>query len=119
MSYCLKGSILFTIDGIDTLIRTGETIVIPSNAVHGVKAMELKHFTRLFYSAQTGLTKSLISIGTGIKRDEYMDGTSIETKDNEQDTAQSHQIDTSIEKRIAWWREARCGMLSMGDLTPF
>lgn len=40
MSYCLKGAMAFTIDGIVTVIKQGETIYIPSNAVHGAKALE-------------------------------------------------------------------------------
>ncbi|MEK3731269.1 MULTISPECIES: cupin domain-containing protein [Paenibacillus] len=40
MSYCLKGSIEFYIDGEITVIREGDTIVIPGNAEHGVKALE-------------------------------------------------------------------------------
>lgn len=40
LSYCLKGSIAFTIDGVETVIRQGESIVIPSGARHGVKALE-------------------------------------------------------------------------------
>ena len=40
MSYCLKGSFEFRIDGTPHLIRAGETIVIPSGARHGVTALE-------------------------------------------------------------------------------
>lgn len=40
MSYCLKGSIEFTIDGVKTVIRAGDTIFIPGGAKHGVKALE-------------------------------------------------------------------------------
>jgi quercetin dioxygenase-like cupin family protein len=40
MSYCLKGTIEFTIDGKKQVIRQGETIFIPGNAKHGVKALE-------------------------------------------------------------------------------
>ncbi|WP_373229290.1 cupin domain-containing protein [Cohnella sp.] len=40
MSYCLKGSIEFRIDGEKYVIRQGETIVIPSGAKHGVTALE-------------------------------------------------------------------------------
>lgn len=40
MSYCLKGAIEFTIDGVKTVVRAGETIVIPGGAKHGVKALE-------------------------------------------------------------------------------
>jgi quercetin dioxygenase-like cupin family protein len=40
MSYCLKGRIEFTIDGITTIIAKGESIYIPSQAKHGVVALE-------------------------------------------------------------------------------
>ncbi len=40
MSYCLRGAIEFTIDGVTTLLRAGDTIVIPGGAEHGVKALE-------------------------------------------------------------------------------
>ena len=40
MSYCLKGSLEFRIDGSKTTIRQGESIVIPSGARHGVTALE-------------------------------------------------------------------------------
>lgn len=40
MSYCLKGRIAFTIDGVTTVIQAGDSIVIPSGAMHGVKALE-------------------------------------------------------------------------------
>jgi quercetin dioxygenase-like cupin family protein len=40
MSYCLKGSIEFRIDGVKHVLQQGETIVIPSGAKHGVTALE-------------------------------------------------------------------------------
>lgn len=40
MSYCLKGSFQFFIDGEMTVLKQGETITIPGNAEHGVKALE-------------------------------------------------------------------------------
>ncbi|MDQ6420651.1 cupin domain-containing protein [Paenibacillus sp. LHD-117] len=40
MSYCLKGRIAFTIDGVTMIISEGDSIVIPSGAMHGVKALE-------------------------------------------------------------------------------
>jgi len=40
MSYCLKGRIQFTVDGVVTVLSQGETIRIPGGAVHGVKALE-------------------------------------------------------------------------------
>ncbi len=40
MSYCIKGKIAFQIDGKETIITQGEIIYIPSNAKHGVTALE-------------------------------------------------------------------------------
>jgi len=39
-SYCMKGSFEFYMDGVMTLLRQGDTIFIPGNAEHGVKALE-------------------------------------------------------------------------------
>ncbi|WP_308638103.1 cupin domain-containing protein [Paenibacillus silvisoli] len=40
MSYCLKGTMAFTIDGVQTVIKQGETVFIPGGARHGAKALE-------------------------------------------------------------------------------
>jgi len=40
MSYCLRGSFEFRIDGQATVVRAGETIYIPGGAKHGVTALE-------------------------------------------------------------------------------
>ena len=40
LSYCLKGSLEFRIDGEVTIVSAGETIYIPSGARHGVRALE-------------------------------------------------------------------------------
>lgn len=40
ISYCLKGSFAYTIDGVVHQLKAGETIVVPSGAQHGVKALE-------------------------------------------------------------------------------
>ncbi|RAP75076.1 cupin domain-containing protein [Paenibacillus montanisoli] len=40
MSYCLKGTMAFTIDGVQTVIKQGESVYIPSGAIHGAKALE-------------------------------------------------------------------------------
>lgn len=40
MSYCLKGAVEFTIEGKKTVVRAGQTIVIPGGAKHGAKALE-------------------------------------------------------------------------------
>lgn len=40
MSYCLSGAFVFTIDGTETTVSAGETIAIPSQARHGVIALE-------------------------------------------------------------------------------
>lgn len=40
MSYCLEGELAFTIDEVVTVIKAGDTLVIPSNAEHGCKALK-------------------------------------------------------------------------------
>lgn len=40
MSYVLKGRFIFRIDGTETEVSAGQTIAIPSNAKHGVTALE-------------------------------------------------------------------------------
>ncbi|GIO83282.1 cupin [Paenibacillus faecis] len=40
MSYCLRGSFIFRIDGREYPLKAGETIHIPRDAVHGVTALE-------------------------------------------------------------------------------
>ncbi len=40
MSYCLRGSIEFTINGQKSVVVAGETIVIPGGSKHGARALE-------------------------------------------------------------------------------
>ncbi|MNN01305.1 Cupin domain protein [compost metagenome] len=40
MTYCLRGSFQFRIDGKIVPLREGETLVIPGGAVHGTTALE-------------------------------------------------------------------------------
>ena len=40
MSYVMRGSFVFRINGQEIPVGEGETIVIPSHAVHGVTALE-------------------------------------------------------------------------------
>ncbi|AIQ32916.1 MULTISPECIES: cupin domain-containing protein [Paenibacillus] len=40
MSYCLRGSFVFRIDGKEYALSAGQSIAIPSNAKHGVTALE-------------------------------------------------------------------------------
>ncbi|XEC93371.1 cupin domain-containing protein [Paenibacillus tarimensis] len=55
-SYCLKGKIEFTIDGVVQLLHEGETIAIPGGARHGVKALE----PSILLDAFTPLRKDLL-----------------------------------------------------------
>lgn len=57
MSYCLKGSIEFRIDGVKTVIRAGETIFIPGNARHGVTALESSALLDVFTPIRQDLLK--------------------------------------------------------------
>ncbi|NMM51627.1 cupin domain-containing protein [Paenibacillus aquistagni] len=40
MSYCLYGKLAFTIEEKTTILEAGDSVVIPSDALHGVKALE-------------------------------------------------------------------------------
>lgn len=40
MTYCLRGSFTFHIDGQAHLLKSGESLYIPSHAKHGVHALE-------------------------------------------------------------------------------
>ena len=40
MSYCLRGAIEFRVDGRATVLRAGDTIVVPGGAKHSVIALE-------------------------------------------------------------------------------
>lgn len=48
MSYCLEGELEFSIDGAATIIRAGETIVIPGNAEHGCRALKASRLLDTF-----------------------------------------------------------------------
>ncbi|SER28817.1 Cupin domain-containing protein [Gracilibacillus ureilyticus] len=39
LTYCLEGKLAFQIDGKEVLLEQGQSVHIPSNAVHGVKAL--------------------------------------------------------------------------------
>jgi quercetin dioxygenase-like cupin family protein len=58
MSYCLKGKIEFTIDGVKQIIQQGETLTIPCGAEHGVVALEPSALLDAF----TPLRKDLLGI---------------------------------------------------------
>ncbi|MEI7025105.1 cupin domain-containing protein [Paenibacillus sp. y28] len=57
LSYCLKGSFEFRIDGEVTLLKAGESIVIPSGARHGVKALEASALLDAFTPLREDLIK--------------------------------------------------------------
>ncbi|WP_438444387.1 cupin domain-containing protein [Gorillibacterium sp. sgz5001074] len=57
MSYCLKGKIAFTIEGVETVISQGQTIYIPSGARHGVKALEPSALLDVFTPIREDLLK--------------------------------------------------------------
>jgi quercetin dioxygenase-like cupin family protein len=40
ISIVLSGALRFTIDGVDTIVRGGEAMQIPGNALHGVEVLE-------------------------------------------------------------------------------
>lgn len=57
MSYCLAGRIAFRIDGVETVIETGQTIYIPANAKHGVTALEPSALLDTFTPVREDLLK--------------------------------------------------------------
>jgi quercetin dioxygenase-like cupin family protein len=57
LSYCLKGAIEFTIDGEKQIVRQGESIVIPSGALHGVRALEVSALLDAFTPLREDLIK--------------------------------------------------------------
>jgi quercetin dioxygenase-like cupin family protein len=57
MSYCLKGRIEFRIDGTATTIEQGQTISIPSEAKHGVTALEASELLDVFTPIREDLLK--------------------------------------------------------------
>lgn len=57
MTYCLKGSFEFRIDGTPFVLKCGESIYIPSGAMHGVLALE----TGALLDAFTPLREDLLA----------------------------------------------------------
>lgn len=57
MTYCLKGSFVFTIDGQEHTVRQGETLYIPSQAKHGTKALEPSALLDVFTPIRQDLLK--------------------------------------------------------------
>ncbi|WP_416151160.1 cupin domain-containing protein [Salipaludibacillus sp. HK11] len=48
ISYCLEGEVEFTLAGEKHVLRQGETLVIPSNTVHGAIALEKSRLLDVF-----------------------------------------------------------------------
>jgi quercetin dioxygenase-like cupin family protein len=40
LTYCLKGSFEFSVSGETSILEAGQTLYIPSHAIHGTKALE-------------------------------------------------------------------------------
>lgn len=57
MSYCLKGSFTFRIDGKEYVVGTGESIAIPGGARHGVTALEEAALLDVFTPIREDLLK--------------------------------------------------------------
>ncbi|GAA4837063.1 cupin domain-containing protein [Paenibacillus vulneris] len=57
LSYCLKGKLEFTIDGVVHVISQGETIFIPSGAKHGCRALEPSALLDSFTPVREDLVK--------------------------------------------------------------
>lgn len=39
MSYCLQGEIAFYLAGVETILRTGDKIFVPSQTIHSIKIL--------------------------------------------------------------------------------
>lgn len=57
LSYCLKGKLEFSIDGVKQVVSTGETLYIPSGAKHGCCALESSALLDSFTPVREDLIK--------------------------------------------------------------
>ncbi|MFE6795582.1 cupin domain-containing protein [Paenibacillus chitinolyticus] len=57
LSYCMKGRMEFTIDGVKKVIESGESICIPPYARHGAKALEASILLDCFTPVREDLVK--------------------------------------------------------------
>ncbi|MBB3114450.1 quercetin dioxygenase-like cupin family protein [Paenibacillus phyllosphaerae] len=57
LSYCLEGKLEFRINGEITLLAAGETILIPSNAEHGCRALTKSRLLDTFTPLREDLLK--------------------------------------------------------------
>lgn len=57
MTYCLEGKLEFKVDGETVIVKKGDSLYIPSDIVHGVKALEKSRLLDTF----TPLREDLLS----------------------------------------------------------
>jgi len=57
ISYCVKGSLEYTVDGVVHLLKAGDAVVVPGGAKHGVKALEDSVLLDAFYPLREDLLK--------------------------------------------------------------
>lgn len=57
LTYCLKGKLEFNVAGETIILSQGESLAIPSNAVHGVKALEPSSLLDTFNPLREDLLK--------------------------------------------------------------
>ncbi|MCT8139600.1 cupin domain-containing protein [Anaerobacillus sp. CMMVII] len=57
LTYCIQGKLEFQIEGKSHIITAGETLVIPSNAKHGAKALEKSIIVDIFTPLREDLLK--------------------------------------------------------------
>ncbi|SEG09191.1 cupin domain-containing protein [Paenibacillus sp. UNC499MF] len=57
LSYCMKGRMEFTIDGVKKVIGAGESVCIPPHARHGAKALETSILLDCFTPVREDLVK--------------------------------------------------------------
>ncbi|MFC4386351.1 cupin domain-containing protein [Gracilibacillus marinus] len=57
LTYCLEGKLVFEIDGDEVVIEKGQSIHIPSHAIHGVVAKEPSRLLDVFTPLREDLLK--------------------------------------------------------------
>jgi len=62
LTYCIQGSVEFTINGAKHLITAGETIYIPSDAIHSAKALEVSIIIDSFTPVREDLLAQLLQL---------------------------------------------------------
>ncbi|ENH96500.1 cupin [Gracilibacillus halophilus YIM-C55.5] len=57
LTYCLEGKLVFQVDGEEKVVQKGDSLHIPSNVAHGVKALESSKLLDIFTPLREDLLK--------------------------------------------------------------